>query len=165
MINFIDFPSDIAERTKDYKVGKNIIVSCLKNSNYAENFEEITTFLEPDKTRWGRGKRSYFEDELQNKGYMHFAYIKFYLGDDKKQYALVGGKTGSRKVNASGTDVYFSYNTAKGESKKWLVKNDKKWHTTSIIIIKTFSKKDEESRKEAFEIEKDICRVFSLMES
>lgn len=165
MVKFKNLSSNIANKSENYEISKTDIISYLDNSNYKDNYEEITTYLEPGKIRWGREKRKCFEQSIENKGYMHFAYIKFYIGDNKEPYALVAGKTGSRSVNTSGTDIYFSYNTKKGESKEWLVKSNKKWHTTSVLAIKTFTTDKYDSRKEAFQIEKDICRAFSLKES
>lgn len=148
-----------------YKMSMNDILSELeKSGKYKDRIEICNTFLEQKKNRWGRGKRSKFEDSLIAKNIYYFAYIKFYLDDDKNKYALVAGKSGSKKVNVK-SDIRFCVFPDKGQAKKWLYDNDKNWWHEEILVIKTISEEKNISKDEALEIENYLVKTFGLCES
>ncbi|WP_349948425.1 hypothetical protein ABFV83_08320 [Lacrimispora sp. BS-2] len=150
---------------KNFKIDMDDILRELENSGkYKGRIEICNTFLEQDKNRWGRGKRRLFEDSLDIKNLYYFAYVKFYLDDDNNKYALVAGKSGSKKVNYK-SDVKFCEYPDKGKAKKWLHDNDKNWWHEEILIIKTISEEKKISEKEALDIEACLVKTFGLCES
>ncbi|MBR1478059.1 MAG: hypothetical protein IJ608_08895 [Lachnospiraceae bacterium] len=128
------------------------------------SYEIIDTLLEQNQTRYKRGKKWQFEENLCNKGIEYFAYIKFFEADknkcdDNSLFAIVAGKSGSKKVNAYGSDVRFMVYPKHGKAKKWLYDNNKRWYQPLIVVIKARNK------GEAFEIEKQLIERFGLLES
>lgn len=142
------------EDKQSHKLNKKSIEDELKKSQYVERFAFFKTHLEQGECRWRKGKHVHFEDDLEVANLRYFAYIKFYL-EDNNMYALVAGKTGSRIVNAYGSDVRFQVYPKKGKAKKWLYDNDKDWCQTEILVVATISEDKEESNREALAIEKN----------
>ena len=98
------------------------------------------------------------EQELIDKNIEWFVYIKFYeVNNDIKP--LVVGKTGSKLVNKSGTDIIFSTNVDEGPSKIFLKECNYNWHINKILII---SVKNEIL---AYELEKQITKEYNLFSS
>lgn len=145
-------------------ISKEDILCELENSKYKGRYKIYNTYLEQDEDKWHRGKLNEFEQSLVDDKLYYFAYIKFYL-DDGKEYALVAGKSGSRNVNNSGSDVRFYVYPKKGAAKEWLYKNNKQWCQTEILIIRTIAEEKNISEKEAFEIEKYLVNTFGIFES
>jgi len=147
-----------------YKISKEDIIRELENSQYNGRYKIYNTYLEQNSDRWRRGKRREFEQSLVHDKLYGFAYIKFYL-DDEKMYALVAGESGSLNVNSSGSDVKFRVHPEIGKAKKWLYENNKKWCQTEILIIRTNGEEKNTSKKEAREIEKYLVETFGLCNS
>ena len=147
-----------------YKISKEDIISELENSQYKGRYKIYNTCLEQNRDRWRRGKRREFEQSLVNDKLYGFAYIKFYL-DDEKKYALVAGESASLNVNSSGSDVKFCVYPDIGAAKEWLNKNNKKWCQTEILIIRTNEEEKKISKKEAREIENYLVKTFGLCKS
>lgn len=140
-------------------------VHSILKSNYNNRCNIIKTCLGQDDKRWKRGRKSEFQKYLEAKNLYYFAYIKFYL-DNGKKYALVAGKTGSRKVNSSGCDLAFrEYPDYEGKAKKWLYDNKKQWCQTEFLVISTEAQEKKQSNKEALEIERYLVKTFGLFES
>lgn len=149
---------------KMYKISKEDIIQELENSQYKNRYDIYSTNLEQDKDEWEYGKYNEFEQSLVDDKLYYFAYIKFYL-DNGKEYALVAGKSGSRNVNAGGSDVKFRVYPYKGKAKEWLHNNNKQWCQTEILIIRTNEEEKKRSKREAKEIEKYLVNTFGLFES
>lgn len=143
------------------------IISELKNSDkYKDRYQLCHTHFQQGETRWNQ--RSKFEDtlvtELNNgQGIKYFAYIKFYL-DKGRKYALVAGKSGSKLVNEK-SDVSFLEYPKKGLAKKWLYEHDKEWYVEEILIIWALADNKKANEDEAFAIERDLIKLFGLLES
>ena len=149
---------------KLYKIEKEDILGELNNSKYKDRCQIYSTYFEQGQKRWKYGKRNEFEKSLIEGKLYYFAYIKFYLENDKK-YALVAGKSGSRNVNAYGSDVRFRESPYKGKAKEWLDNNSRKWCETEILIISTVKTEKKSSEDEAKEIEKFLVNTFGLFQS
>lgn len=98
-------------------------------------FKVIPTFRTSKET-WN-GDKIAFEQFLKDRGIKWFVYIKFYeiktLGKIKP---IVAGKSGSIKVNSSGSDLSFSTDVKHGISKQFLSYNKFDWHYEHIMIRK-----------------------------
>ncbi|MBZ9635075.1 hypothetical protein [Clostridium sp. FP1] len=148
-----------------FQISMEDIIGELENSEYKERYEIYDTYLGQDADRWRRGYKSKFQQSLVDDNLMYFAYIKFYVGGEKK-YALVAGKSGSYTVNnSSGCDLGFYLYPQKGSAKKWLYDNEKQWCQTEFLVIATNVEEKEKSCKEAEAIEKYLVRTFGLFES
>lgn len=147
-----------------YKISKEDIIHELENSQYKGRYKIYNTCLEQNRDRWRRGRHREFEQSLVNDKLYGFAYIKFYL-DDEKKYALVAGESGSLNVNSSGSDIKFRVYPEIGEAKEWLHKNNKKWCQTEILIIRTNGEGKKVSKNEAREIENYLVKTFGLCKS
>lgn len=99
-----------------------------------------------------------YEQELVDKGVKHFAYIKFF-SDGKDYYGIVAGKSGSRIVNQSGTDISFSIKTTDGPSRRFLEQKKYKWVESEVLVCEGLSPNDP---KDAFEVERDLKEMFNL---
>ena len=150
------------EAKENFRLSKEAIFSELTKSKYGNRYECCSTYLEQNAVRWRRGKHSDFEKSLM--GMKYFAYIKFYLDDDV-MYALVAGKSGSRRVNGSGSDVRFREYPYKGKAKAWLYEQKKQWCKTEILVIPAIAEEDEENKNEALEIERYLVKTFGLFQS
>ena len=127
----------------------NINNFCIK-----EGFQIILTFRKQKNQDW-TGSRIAFEQNLIDNNIGWFCYIKL----TELNNLLVCGKSGSLKVNKSGSDVNFSENIDDGPARKFLKENNITWNKT-IILIKKCS-----SEKEALEVEKDIQIRYNLFGS
>lgn len=149
----------------NFNVSKNDILNYLANSKYKSRYNVYETFLRQEDIRWMRGKKRDFQQSLVDIDLNYFAYIKFYLKEGK-EYALVVGKSGSKKVNkTSGCDLSFSTNIEHGQARKWLSQNSKLWCQTEIIIVWTNAIEKIDSEKEAYMIESDLQKKFDLFGS
>lgn len=147
-----------------FKISKKDILCELENSIYKGRYKIYNTYLEQDEDKWRYGKHYEFEQSLVDDKLYYFAYIKFYLDNDK-EYALVAGKSGSCNVNTKGSDVKFRVYPYKGKAKEWLHNNNKQWCQTEILIIRTSEEEKNRSKEEAKEIEKYLLNTFGLHES
>ncbi len=149
----------------NFNVSKNDVIATLENSIYKDRYKVYETFLKKKDVRWRRGKKDEFQRSLVDSGLKYFAYIKFYLDGDNK-YAIVAGKSGSKKVNpTSGCDLSFSTNPEHGEARRWLKKMEKKWCQTEIIIIWSNDIDEKKNEEEAFNIERYLKETFNLLGS
>lgn len=96
------------------------------------------------------------EMELIEKGIKWFVYIKFYK-DGKDIKPLSVGKSGSKLVNQSGSDVSFGYDD-KGykAAVKFLNEENLKWLNKQIYLIPC------ETEKDTLDLEKKIQKEFNL---
>ena len=122
-------------------------------------FKVIPTFRTSKET-WN-GDKIAFEQFLNDNGVKWFVYIKFYeekLGRNSKQRIkpIVAGKSGSMKVNYSGSDLSFSTDVRYGISKQFLHYNKVNWHYDHIMIKKC------RSESQAYQIESKIINKFDL---
>ena len=120
-------------------------------------FVPLPTFR-TSKESWN-GDKIAFEQNLLDNGYKWFIYIKFYK--DKKNnkiYAkpLVVGKSGSLKVNSSGSDLNFSTDVNDGPARQFLYENNKQW-LYSYIAIKSCI-----NRQDAYEKEAKVMKLLNL---
>ncbi len=127
-------------------------------------YEIIETFLEQNQVRYKRGKRQQFEEMLCKKGIGYFAYIKFFesekdKSEDNSLIAIVAGKSGSKNVNAYGSDVRFLNYPKPGKAKKWLYDNKMRWYHPSILVIRA------QKKEEALKVERQLIKKFNLLES
>ena len=136
------------------------IVDYLKISGY--KYHICKTCLEENAVRWQRGRKFDFQESLADDNLLYFAYIKFYICQNGEKYALVSGKSGSKKVNYSGCDLSFSTNIKHGRARKWLKCNEKKWCVTEILVIHTNATEKNKSNKEAYDIEGCLQQKFDL---
>ena len=112
-----------------------------------------------------------FEKALAER-YLYFAYIKFFRYQ-KQLYGIVAGKTGSKAVNVSGSDVCFSMQT--GDSSRWnakeflMLQKDQgfAWAMEKILIVtpKAPAAGRDDSKMQALAIEKRLMQRFSLFGS
>lgn len=153
--------------TEHFNVSKTDIVDWLNKSRYKSQYiETCCTYREQNSICWRRGMKFRFQQLLVDYELMHFAYVKFYVGEHGEKYALVAGKSGSKIVNRSaGCDLSFSIRNEDGAARKWLNKHGKSWCHTEILIVKTKSTEEKESRKEAFKIERELQQEFDLFGS
>lgn len=144
----------------------------------------LETGIDEDHLSWERGKGEQCKRTIRNnygdRVPFHFVYIKFYVGIDKKQYALVAGKTnlknpdfdfrpmGSMDADGTGKDVdYIRANKAK----VWLKEMGLMWYTPKVLAVWKDSQSKEESprfsREENFalSIEADIGGLLGLFSS
>lgn len=99
--------------------------------------------------------QSAMEAELVDKKIGWFAYIKGYLDYSNKWIPLVVGKTGSKLVQSSGTDIRFLVNGDK-PARIFLQELNLIWDTSKIIVIPTVDKSS------ALELERFIQKKYNL---
>lgn len=151
---------------KNFEYSKDDIITILEESTGEIGLKVYNTFLEQEAIRWKRGKKNCFQQSLVDDGLEYFSYVKFYIGDDGKKYALVAGKSGSKSVNkSSGCDLSFSIKPEHGAARKWLEKHHKSWCQTEILIVWKNNVDIKESEKKAFEIEAYLQKTFGLLGS
>ena len=121
------------------------------------------TFRTQDSKDWSGGAKQIFEQSLFEKEITWFAYIKFYIKTNDKNYIkpLVVGKSGSKEVNSQGSDVNFSENVEDGPARRLLYDSNGlySWDKTKILIISC------NSEEEALKIEKEIKEKYNLFYS
>lgn len=121
------------------------------------------TFRTQDSKDWSGGAKQIFEQSLVEKEITWFAYIKFYIKTNDKNYIkpLVVGKSGSKEVNSQGSDVNFSENVEDGPARRLLYDSNGlySWDKTKILIISC------NSEEEALKIEKEIKEKYNLFYS
>lgn len=156
-----------AEYKENHTISLEDIISELnKSDKYKGRYKLCYTHFQQDEVRWNQRRK--FEDtlvtELNNgQGIKYFAYIKFYLNNGKK-YALVAGKSGSKLVNVK-SDISFLKYPEKGLAKRWLYEHDKEWYVEEVLIIWALADNKKANEDEAFAIERELIKSFSLFES
>ena len=123
------------------------------NFELPKGFKIYPTFLTQDSKHENVGGA--FEQSLIDEGICWFVYIKF----DENNKPLVVGKSGSKLVNISGSDVNFSMKTKDGTSKIFLQENNLNWCKTQIAICPC------ETEQEALELEGKILKNYNLFGS
>ena len=125
--------------------------------NYPISFLQ-STFRNQNSINWTDSRQA-FEQNLKEKDISWFTYIKFYINNIEDIKPLVIGKTGSKLVNISGTDVSFSTDITDGPARKFLKENNYNWDKTKILIIPC------ENEVSALEIELKILNKYNLFSS
>ena len=115
-------------------------------NNLPEGFVIYPTFRAQDSKDW-KGSLQAFEQNLIDNEIGWFAYIKFYIDENNKFKPLVCGKSGSKLVNVSGSDVSFSIDINDGPARCFLQEEGFEWCKTQIAILKC------DSEEEAYEKE------------
>lgn len=152
MENFTVSKKEIINQLANCEISKECIIQC------------FDTYRNQGEARWKRGTKRKFQCSLSNANLHYFAYVKFYKGDDNKDYALVAGKSGSYLVNkSSGCDLSFSTREKDGAARRWLKNHCKQWCHTEILIIAP--KDASESEKRAYKIERELLMNFDLFGS
>ena len=117
-----------------------------------------STFRSQESDNWN-GSKEAFEQNLVEKSITWMAYVKCYISKNNKILPLVVGKTGSRLVNCSGTDVLFSMDVSHGPARKFLNETNVCWDKTKILVIPC------ETEEQALNTESKIIKTYSLFES
>ena len=127
-----------------------------------DGFELYPTFRTQDSEVWSNALQA-FEHSLVEANIGWFVYIKFYIDYNLNglpiRKPLVVGKTGSKLVNKSGTDVCFSTDVSDGPARRFLSEEGLEWDKTVVAICKC------KSEDLAFSLEKEISRKFMLFNS
>lgn len=121
-------------------------------------FTIIPTFRDQNSTSW-KGRREMFEDSLVKQNIKWFVYIKYAKNLSGKNFPLVVGKSGSKLVNNSGSDLSFSEDPNDGASRRYLKDKNFEWNKTYIAIYPC------ETEAEAYSKEKKIAIKHKLFES
>lgn len=119
-------------------------------ANLPEGFGIYPTFRAQDSENW-KGVLQAFEQNLVENEISWFVYIKFYIDKNNEIKPLVCGKTGSKLVNVSGSDVSFSTDIKYGPARRFLQEEGFEWCKTQIAILKCDSE-EEAYKKELFYI-------------
>lgn len=83
------------------------------------------------------------ERELIEKNVGWFVYIKFYIDKEENIKPLVVGKTGSKLVNISGTDIKFDLNNIDhSPGRRFIADNNFEWYKDKIYVIPCNSEKE-----------------------
>ena len=126
--------------------------------NLPEGFEIYPTFRTQDSKDW-KGSLQAFEQNLVDNEIGWFVYIKFYIDENNEIKPLVCGKTGSKLVNVSGSDVSFSTDMKYGPARRFLQEEGFEWCKTQIAILKC------DSEEEAYEKELSYIKELNLFRS
>lgn len=94
-------------------------------------------------------------------GELNFSYIKFGIDKDGNVYGLVSGKSSFHCKYPSDVWFYDFEKLDKKELEKYMLKNNMKWYTDKIIILKN---KDTYFSKEAYENERIMKELFDLFD-
>ena len=136
-----------------------------QSHDFDESFKVVSTFRNQDSETW-TGARDVFEQSLLDLHVVWFVYVKFYIDKNDISKPLVVGKTGSRAVNAHGSDVDFGewnpdepYEPHDTPARHFLYENGLQWDKTKIAVLKC------ESEQEAYGLEKDVQRKYHLFYS
>lgn len=150
---------------------KNICWSCYKNDFINKKipriknsfllklygFKIIPTFR-TSKINWN-GDKVAFEQFLNDKNIKWFVYIKFYENKSKKIRPIVVGKSGSIRVNSSGSDLNFSTAIKDGASRQFINYNNFNWCYDYIMVKKC------KNESHAYSVESKIMNKFDLFGS
>lgn len=120
-------------------------------------FKTIPTFR-TSKDNWN-GNKIAFEQFLYDNNVRWFVYVKFYKGNGSRIKPIVVGKSGSIKVNASGSDLNFSTAFNDGTARQFMHYNKFEWHYDHIMIRKC------RSESKAYSLETKIMNKFDLFGS
>ena len=117
------------------------------------------TFRSQESLYWEN--RSSFEKDLIDKNIGWFVYIKFYIDKlNKESKPLVVGKTGTKLVSNSNTDISFDYEKDSDRYRRpariFLKETNTDWDKTYILIIKC------NTELKALKLEKEIGESFNL---
>lgn len=127
--------------------------------NINEIVQLVPTFRTQDSENWTRAKEA-FEKRLLELNINWFTYIKFYIDPKTKNIRpLVIGKSGSKFVNSSGSDLSFSTDINDGPARQFLYDIGSSWDKTQVLIIKA------KSEQQALFYEWKISDVYRLFES
>ena len=118
----------------------------------------IPTFRYQNSNSWKKSRQA-FEQYLVDNNIIWFVYIKFYINKNIESKPLVVGKTGSKLINASGSDVVFDLKDSGGPARQFLNDYNLNWDKTKILIIKA------ESKLQALKIESEISTKYELFNS
>lgn len=140
---------------KDYK--KKFIIQNI-DFKLPNEFQWILTFRTQNSQNWS-GAHLAFEQNLVDENIKWFVYIKFYINNSGNIKPLVVGKSGSKLVNNSGSDISFSTDVNDGPARRFLKDEDFNWYKTHIAILKC------NSEQEAYYKEKYYIRKFNLFGS
>lgn len=126
--------------------------------------KELNGFIQPtfrsqESLYWEN--RSAFEKDLIDKNIGWFVYIKFYIDKlNKESKPLVVGKTGTKLVSNSNTDISFDYEKYSDRHRRpariFLKETNTDWDKTYILIIKC------NTELKALKLEKEIGESFNL---
>lgn len=120
-------------------------------------FKIIPTFR-TSHDNWN-GDKIAFEQFLKDNRVKWFVYIKFYEGKTRKIKPIVVGKSGSIKVNGTGSDLNFSTAFEDGTARQFMHYNNFTWHYEHIMIKKC------KNEAHAYYIESKIKEKFDLFGS
>ena len=135
------------------------------DSMYPKKWFMMNTGLKTCEDRFTPYKRD-FQERLMKKDLGYFAYIKFFIADDKRIYGLVSGKTGTYHANkSSGADVSFSMKQD-AKSRKFIMQNNFEWYKEEILIVRPKIEYSDDNHKknnnEALAIERCLKKEFNL---
>lgn len=105
------------------------------------------------------GDKIAFETYLKERHVQWFVYVKFYVNKRGTIKPLVVGKSGSIRVNDSGSDLNFSTDINDGPARQFLQLNHFHWYYDHIAIRKCKNSLD------AFEYERKIRDLLDLFGS
>ncbi|ABX40658.1 hypothetical protein [Lachnoclostridium phytofermentans] len=150
----------IEEMKNNYNdLNHNGIVKIIEKLKNKYDVIMVPTYIPEGSVRWN-GRRKNFENPLSEiYNLYYFVYIKFCVNKEGVIRALVAGKTGSKKVNYSGSDINFFESVNHGEARKLLKEKNMKWYKDEILVIKA---DDEDS---AYRIENEVQECFNLFGS
>lgn len=120
-------------------------------------FTIIPTFR-TSKESWN-GDKIAFEQYLIDNNIRWFVYIKFYISRNGIAKPLVVGKSGSKLVNNSGSDLNFSTSVDDGPARAFLYQSKLSWYYDFIAIKKC------SNEQQAYEIETKIANKYDLFGS
>lgn len=146
------------------KYTKEEIINELNKSKYAGRYQIYDTYLEQNETKWRYKYRLKYEEKLRSDGLRHFAFIKFCLNEKGEKIGLLAGKSASKNVIIK-SDLNFSMNPDHGPARQWLKEGKKEWCQTELLIIGANARENEDNRKEAYQIERELKCKFNLFGS
>lgn len=120
-------------------------------------FKTIPTFR-TSKDNWN-GDKVAFEQYLVDNNVDWFVYIKFYVNPKGFINPIVVGKSGSRNVNASGSDLNFSTDVKDGLARRLIKESNSEWHYDHIMIKKV------KNERVAYKLETKIANKYNLFGS
>jgi hypothetical protein len=118
----------------------------------------IPTFRQQNSIDWSKANVA-FEQSLIEAGIGWFAYVKFYIDPKKRSLPLVVGKSGSKAVNNSGSDLSFSTDPDDGPGRKFLSESNLEWNKTQVLIIPC------DTERQAYDVEQKIQISYNLFGS
>lgn len=136
---------------------KKLLITNYLSLNLIYGFEIIPTFR--NSTNSWSGDKPAFEQSLIDKKVGWFVYIKFYVDKNNKIRPIVVGKSGSLKVNASGSDLNFSLNNEDGPSRRFINSSNSNWCYDFIMIRRV------RTEKKAYNLERKIMNKYGFFGS